>query len=761
MTRPLVTSYEAPPEQSRVLLRPDHTPARTGPTFQQLVSPEDAREVCRMAWASEYLALDFETEGGDISDPHLRIVGLGLAWDTGSVYFDWKEVQNSRFDDVNNLLLDLLLGHPGLLAHNVAFDGGVLFSQFGKHGRWAACTFASYMLCSNEGFPGQKWGLKQAQKDILLWEETNDRDLSRWLCLEGFYTGTPLGDDSPENRALAFSEGRLSPDKGEMYRAPKEILGKYCILDAESCYLLWTRHLLPVVRQFPGLQEFLPQFTGHILLHVEQKMRGLVLDRTATEQLAGQLSAEITARTQSLRAHPVLQPHLARLEQSLLLDLAEKEPDQFLKQKVRPPEPPRFNKDGKQSKVWENWTQSADKYLEHTLSKNWKKWQERWKLALSGQDPKYQFNWQSDKQLRTLLYDCLGNPVRMTTDSGEPATGIKALKHMGEVGASLIERAYVEKELSYLLDYLDRTWVRDTIHPSFRLPGTKTGRLSSSKPNLQQVPKSKRVMSLFGCRPGYVLVDLDFSALEPVVATEFSQDPNMMEIYGDGRPPNDIYLYVGAHIPGDMGRKIRSVGGYDPRKPNADALAATKKLAKKERGICKTVVLACQYGAGVDKVMATLEQDDVFLPREEVEKIHSGYWDLFRGVKDFGYQLQRQWKQNGGYILNGLGRPMCIPEDYKHDALNRFIQSTGHDILVRYVQILKGFFDETLTEWYPYVIDWHDSAAIEVPEGQLEVAVGCYTEALSELNRQLQGTITLKGTPSWGRTMADIKEPES
>jgi hypothetical protein len=168
----------------------------------------------------------------------------------------------------------------------------------------------------------------------------------------------------------------------------------------------------------------------------------------------------------------------------------------------------------------------------------------------------------------------------------------------------------------------------------------------------------------------------------------------------------------------------------------------------------------CAYGAGVDKVLATLEADDVFLPRDEVEKIHRGYWDLFGEVKQFGRDLQRQWKRNGGYVLNGLGRPMCLPEDYKHDVLNRFIQSTGHDILIQYIYILTNGLTQAGVDWKPWVIDWHDAAAVEVPEHQKDLTIEVYLWALDELNRQLGGQIKLKGVPSWGTTMSDIKEPE-
>lgn len=754
MNRELITTteHQAPPE--RVLLVPAPTPARTGPAFQRFASFRDLDSILEAASRSQYLAVDWETNGGDITAPSFSPVGLGLAWDTGSCYLNWTELYSLN----RTRVLDTLLAHPCLLAHNAYFDGGVLRLLTGRHGNWH-CTLALYMFLSNEGWAGQTWGLKDAQVQVLQWENSNEGELDEWLVTNGYYKGGRCADDTVARRHALFQEGKLKPDKSMMHLAPPSILGKYCILDAEACYLLYTKHLLPVSEQFgEDFHDFTVMFMHLIKLHIEQKLWGLQVDLEALNNRRTILAQEIIDRDRGLLTHPLLVDHIAAIESGLRKELEAREPARYLKQKERPPEPPRYRKDGKESKTWLNWVANGDKYLVPVVSQNWLNWQERWTRAINGDDPAYRFNLQSGDQLRTLLYSRMGYPVRVETESGLPGTGVKALKGMGEVGKLFIERAWCEKEMSYLVDYAERAVDTATIHPSFRLPGTKTGRLSSKSPNLQQVPKTKAVMNCFTARPGNVLVDLDFSALEPVVATEFSGDRNMALIYGDGRPANDIYLFVGASIPG-MKEKILAAG-YHPERPTKEGLARAKKECKHERSICKTVVLACQYGAGVDKVMSTLEQDDVFLPREEVATIHRGYWDLFPDLKNFGRKLGREWERNRGWILNGMGRPMCLTEDYRHDVLNRFVQSTGHDILVRYVWILSQKLNLKGINWKPWVIDWHDAAAVEVPEGSLEETVECYRDALALLNRELGGTITLKGTPSWGRTMADIKEPE-
>lgn len=753
--RQLVTATEQKIEYSPVLLTPRHTPARTGDNFQVLGSWSHVQWAVQSAAYSKIVAVDFETTGLDYSDG-VQIVGVGLAWDQGSAYFHWAPL----YGKTKQLIIDLLLTHPGLVAHNVYFDGGMARSVFGKHPNWLACTSALYNMLSNEGWVGQSHGLKSAMVDILRWEDTNEQDLDEWLIVNQYYKGNKRKDNSSEALLESFRAGVLKPDKGQMCHAPAEILGKYCVLDAEACYLLYTEHLAPTLDQFPKFSEFFHKEWMHLIrVHIDQKLHGIEVDREGLATRRQTILDGMATLLQQFRTHPDTRDHIAEYEQFLLQSLIQVEPERLLKKKELPSEPPKFTKDGAISKNWEKWNSNKHKYTEDVISKNWLSWQERYRNALAGNDPVYRFNIQSGVHLGWLLYERLGFEPRVFTEKKLPGTGIKALKHMGEVGKILIEYNWLQKELGYIEDYIKKTQKRSTIHPSFRLPGTKTGRLSSTGPNLQQVPKSKAVMSLFRARPGHVFVDLDFSALEPVVATEFSEDPNMTLIYGDGRPNNDVYLFVGAHIPG-MGDKIRKAG-YDPYNPTPAGLAAAKKACKHERSICKTVVLACQYGAGVDKVMSTLENDDIFLPREEVQKIHTGYWELFSQVKQMGWDLQRTWRKNGGFVLNGaVERPMCLTEDYKHDVLNRFIQSTGHDILVKYIYILTHNLTAAGIDWKPHVIDWHDAAAVEIPEEQKEDTITVYLKSLAQLNRELGGNITLKGTPSFGTTMADIKEPE-
>lgn len=707
-----------------ILLTPQYLPPREGQNHGLFLTYRDIPAVLNSISESRIVALDFETKGGDYSED-IQIVGLGLAWDEGSGYFDWTSLSEQNRD----FLIGSLIEHPGLIAHNVYFDGGVIKKLYGQHAKWHTCTYSLYSMLANEGVPGRYWGLKVAQTELLLWENSNEAELDEWLVVNGHYKGNKRLDTSPEYLKQEYLSGKLKPEKGEMWRAPPEILGKYCILDAESCYLLYMGILEPAVMRFPGLMEFVDKYWMILITTlIDQKIHGILMDREGLVSRKNELSADILRLEHDFLNHPQVSKPIKELERGMHDEL-------------RARAPARLKKNGK-------------------ISKNWSKWRDQLDLAMRGQLKDYKFNMNSGLQLRELLYGSLGLKVDIVTESGDPAASTKAFSKMGEIGKLLTSRAELTKELSYIDKYLELTETRDTIHPSFRTPGTSTGRLSSKEPNLQQVPKSKAMMSLFKARPGHVWVDLDFAALESVVAAEFSQDPNLLALYGDNVPENDIHLFIAASVPGRMGDKVRATG-YTPINPPKGTVAKAKKEAKHERSVAKTVVYACQFGAGVKKVMETLEADNIYLGFDEVKEIHTTYWNTFAGLKDYSRGLFYEWRRNKGYVMNGFGRPMALPQEFEKDVLSRFIQSTGHDTLCVYISIIVRLLNESGIPWKPVIIDWHDSSTVEVPEAYGKRVMDIFNEGMVELNGFLRGIIRMRGTPTMGYNMSDCKEPEN
>ena len=721
-----------------VLIEPRPTPARVGRSYQRVCPPDgELYLLLKSARNSPVLAIDFETRGNDYSlpDTDAYVVGVGLAWDGGSCYLSMDQLS----DPAIALLVQLLTEHKGLVAHNVYFDGGWIRRDLGQHANWLACTFGLYMQCASEGWEGQRWGLKEAMVDVLLWSDTNETELDTWLVENGY---------CKQNKA---------PMKGEMWRAPPAIIGRYCVLDAEATYLLYTEHLSPILKRFPKLEEYhCRDFLPHVMVHIDQKIAGIMTDRKHWLAYATELEASIVESERSFREHPLVAPHIQEFEQTKINEFLSTEPARHKKRKARI-EPAKLTKSGAVNKNWEKWKALEEKPLEE--SKVWQNWEaKRHRIGL-GIEPGYSFNLQSGDHLRWLLYDKLHNKVLLQTESGLPAVSEDALQSMGDVGQILIGRALKVKELSYVSDYIERVEHRPTIHPSFKMPGTVTGRLAGKAPNLQQLPRTRGVLSGFLARPGHSFVDCDVNALEMVVTAELSQDSNLLALYGPTAKKNDIYLFYGSMMAG-IGPKLRSLG-YDPYAPTAEAIEATKKACKKERSIAKLLILSDNYGSGVKKKQKILSLNGVEMSLHEVEEMHNSLMEAKSGVLEYVAWLQDEWKVNGGWVENGYGRPICVDEKYLKDILNRVVQSSGHDILQLYSRVAAQLLNEAKLSWTPIVMDWHDESIIEVPDEQVEAARKILeVDAYRELNKVLGGTCPLKGSAAVAKTLTGIKLEE-
>jgi hypothetical protein len=493
------------------------------------------------------------------------------------------------------------------------------------------------------------------------------------------------------------------------------------------------------------------------MVHIDQKLHGILTNREHWQRYASELTSAITDSEATFRSHDKVAPFITEWETNKLEEFLATEPAKYRKVKERK-EPPRYLKDGVTlSKNWVKWFELSKQPPE--VSKNWESWELRRRRILAGELPQYKFNLQSGDHLRWLLYDKLKNKKLLETDSGLPAVSEDALKAMGDVGQVLIGRALKVKELSYVSDYVERTELRSTLHPSFRMPGTVTGRLAGKEPNLQQLPKTLGTLSGLISRPGYSFVDCDVNALEMVVTAELSQDRNLLALYGPEAKKNDIYLFFASMMP-ILGPPIQATG-YDPYSPTPESISSAKKQCKKERSIAKLLILSDNYGSGVKKKQKILSLNGVDMSLSDVEDMHNALMDAKDGVIQYSSWLHEQWKINGGWVENGYGRPICVDEKYVKDLLNRVVQSTGHDILQLYARIAAELLNEAGVEWYPIVMDWHDESIVEVRDDQVDIAKKIMEiDAYRELNAILGGTCPLKGSAAVAKTLAGIKLEE-
>jgi hypothetical protein len=234
---------------------------------------------------------------------------------------------------------------------------------------------------------------------------------------------------------------------------------------------------------------------------------------------------------------------------------------------------------------------------------------------------------------------------------------------------------------------------------------------------------------------------------------QLSKRFNVPDVY------NDLYLFYASKMP-ILGEKILATG-YDPVNPTPETITAAKKTAKWERSVAKLLILSDNYGSGVKKKHKILSLEGIDMPLSQVEAMHLALQEAKSGVAAYQEWLLNQWRSNGGWVENAIGRPMCVDEKYQKDLLNRVVQSSGHDILMMYVKIVMGMLSDNNVVWDPIVMDFHDETIIEVPDEQVQLATRILEkDAYAELNRQLGGTCPLKGTAAVSKTLAGIKLEE-
>jgi len=698
------------------------------------------------------LAVDIETQGTQAADPETSIVGIGISNGRRNLYFDIRTISTEAYRE---LLSQLASPSLKLVAHNVFFDAAFLTRDSGTWFNWQWCTYGLYRQLASEGFPEQSWGLKNAQLELLGWQDTNEAELDNWLIENGYWK-SPSKHDKPGYTKIMTDNGErwVRPDKSKMAEAPADILGYYCVLDAYSTYMFFTEVLMAAVYNLPtesasnNFLDYHTNFIKQVRLHIQQQLRGINIDTYRLDSHLAYLLAEITQAELDFLNHPEVKDYIDEWNQAQVKEHQLKEPNKY-KQKKLGKEPSRLRKDGQVSKNWLKWKEKADQLPE--INKNWESWKAKYEQLKTTNH----FNLDSSPQRQWLFYEKLKYPVTLRTEKDTPAVNKKALLGFGEPGRLLKRNNDLKKELGYV-EGCQKALINGVLHPQFRMPGTLTCRLAGSGGvNIQQLPKSRGYLSCYRPRGGMVFVDCDHTSLEQVVLAELSRDPTLLKLYGPGAKPNDVYLFNGSQL-SVIGEQIRAAG-YDPDNPTPEGIKSAKKKAKTARSISKVVTLASSYGAGAAKIQETLNLEGIPLTLDEAKVIYNDYWKLYEGVREYERYLLDEYDKRGGWIYNGIGRPVCVAGDYLKDIVNRVVQSTGHDIHIYWANIFYDICLEQELEVHGIVWDFHDQTVIECPTEQADQVMLAFQKAYDRLNNKLEGLIPLSGDPQIVNTLADAK----
>jgi DNA polymerase I len=222
-------------------------------------------------------------------------------------------------------------------------------------------------------------------------------------------------------------------------------------------------------------------------------------------------------------------------------------------------------------------------------------------------------------------------------------------------------------------------WIEDQIdgyiYPSYNIANTRTGRLSCSQPNLQQVPRTPEIRSLFIPSPGKVYVIGDYAQIEVRVAAHCTQDEALTKIFKDGI---DFYGSIANNV---LGVKCA---------PNE-----VKKLFPKERRVAKEIGLSILYGIGAAKLSSQIKKKaGVIISKEECGKIIRDYFAAYPKLLQFRNRVID--KIDSGEILRTkYGRQFKIDSEKAFSTgVNTIIQSTASDAcLFSQLQIDKDLKD--------------------------------------------------------------------
>ena len=711
------------------------------------------------------VAVDFETKGNVPAHPEFRAVGVSLSCSIGSCYLHLDGMSEDEQRDVLNSII-----HLPLIAHNFYFDASVFYNlgfdldNINMH----ACTYVLYKQLAGEGFLGQSWGLSAVETDMLGWLQTNKDEVGEWLSAHGhtkanvsikvkekYHTGELLTEEE-------YKKFVSCADKSKLYLVPAAVLGKYCGLDSDATWQFYTLVLEPALQRVPPMTWSM-HVDGFIELSkilIENHFQGITVDLPRMEAYRAQLITQIAQAKSSIREFEGLKEFIAVKEAEWLADI--KAPEQF-------------KKDGKPSK-------------------NYAKYLEKLELIKEGTDEKlnkdFKFNVNGDEMAeyvytQYLQYEIIREPGpdargRIKLVGGQGNTGADldmtksgalpmdkaAFPNFGELGKLLLNISKLEKLCQYVSAGIGKALETGDgrAHPQYRVHGTLTSRLagggdSELKANYQQLPSDNEYLSCYMCPDNLVMIQADVAALEPHCLAELSRSKKYLELYGPGAKSHDIYLFNGLNLKHFKKKIIES--GYNPEDPAS--VESAKSFCKKERNILKVLTLSSSYGAGPGKIFATLKQQGVDITYQDVEQIHKDYWgpELYGDVKEFERELKREWKENGGWVLNGMGCTCAVDERVMKDLNNRVIQSTGHQILTLFLtQFLKPKLREA-NIWYQwYLPDMHDETIYLVRKEDAKLAMKLHQQAVDELNEWLGGVTKLDMTPKLINNLAERKLDE-
>lgn len=469
---------------------------------------------------------------------------------------------------------------------------------------------------------------------------------------------------------------------------PLTKLCKYNAADADVTLDIAFRQM-EKLKKFPGLQRMAMKFFPNASRFVSDlEERGAKLDVAYSKELVEEFESEITRRMQNLQNDP----SIAKFSAQQLMEKIEKE-----KERIKGLKTPAGREKA---------------------------------MAAIGERIKFEFNPNSPDQLSAFMFDFMKFDPIKETKSGGDSTDEETMRWLaGREKCSLaldilnvkkvakILGSYARPNLELAIDPANGH--RGFLHGSFLLHGAKTGRLSSRDPSLHTQPSTGigvpiRRTYVSRHRQGVILMG-DFSQIELRLLAMLSQDKDMIRVYRDGIPVDDLH-------------KLTCCTIFRMTPEQYDAL--DPKVQKLRRTISKRVNFGVAYGSGGNGIMTALAGDGVYIQKEEADSYQESFFRKYVGAKEYVDDTYN-FIHKHGYVETVFKRRRRLPEIYSEDrgvvsraerqGLNATIQSPASDMMVIAETVLNDLLVEQEMK-SQFFITVHDSLGCDcVPEEVSEV----------------------------------------
>lgn len=351
----------------------------------------------------------------------------------------------------------------------------------------------------------------------------------------------------------------------------------------------------------------------------------------------------------------------------------------------------------------------------------------------------YEFNLNSPKQLGEALFVKMGLPAKKKTKSGY-STNAEVLEGLAAdypVVEKILEYRTLAKLKSTYCDGLLKVIGDDgRIHSSLNQTETRTGRISSTEPNLQNIPVrselGREMRKFFKAKDGCVLIDADYSQIELRVLAHMANDKNMINAFNDG---DDIHAITASQV------------------FNMPLMMVTPLM----RSRAKAVNFGIVYGIGAFSLAK-----DIGVTRAEADSYIKGYLEHFSGVREYMKTVVENAKEKG-YVETVFARRRYLPELTSSNAmmrafgervaLNMPIQGTAADIIkIAMIRVWESLRNQCLKA--RLIMQVHDELIVEAPESEAKIVAGIVKK---EMENAVKMRVSMQADVGIGKTWYESK----